>query len=154
MKHLNIRSSYSIYSSLSNNPEDVNTYMDVVKGYMKFLSSKLHEVGEISIPEKLGTVQIVGKKAKVTIENGEIKGLAPDWVKTKELWNSDSVAKNNKQLVYHFNEETNGIRYKFFWSKNRVLVSNKTLYNLRMTRTNKRRLSSLVKEGKEYLIKN
>lgn len=153
MKHLNIRSSYSIYSSLSNNPEDVNTFMEVVKGYMKFLSSKLHEVGEISIPEKLGTVQIVGKKAKVTIENGEIKGLAPDWASTKALWDSDEEAKNNKQLVYHFNEETNGVRYRFFWSKSRVLVANKTLYNLRMTRTNKRTLSSNIKAGKEYLIK-
>lgn len=153
MKHLNIRSSYSIYSSLSNNPEDVSTFMEVVKGYMKFLSSKLHEVGEISIPEKLGIVQIVGKKAKVTIENGEIKGLAPDWAGTKALWESDEEAKNNKQLVYHFNEDTNGVRYRFFWSKSRVLVANKTLYNLRMTRTNKRTLSSNIKAGKEYLIK-
>ena len=78
--------------------------------------------------------------------------MAPDWVKTKELWESDKEAKKNKQLVYHFNEETNGIRYKFAWSKNRVLVSNKTLYNLRMTRSNKRELSKLVREGKEYLI--
>ena len=88
------------------------------------------------------------------IEDGEIKGLAPDWVKTKQLWDSDTEAKENKQLVYHFNEETNGIRYKFSWSKNRVLVSNKTLYNLRMTRSNKRELSKLVREGKEYLIKD
>ena len=103
---------------------------------------------------QLGKLSIYGKKVKVKVEDGQIKGLAPDWVKTKELWESDKEAKKNKQLVYHFNEETNGIRYKFSWSKNRVLVSNKTLYNLRMTRTNKRELSKLVKEGKEYLIKN
>jgi hypothetical protein len=121
---------------------------------MKFLSSKLLSTGEIIIPERLGKLSIFGKKVKIRIEDGEIKGLAPDWVKTKELWDSDPVAKQNKQLVYHFNEETNGIRYKFAWSKNRVLVSNKTLYNLKMTRSNKRGLSKLVREGREYLIKN
>ena len=106
------------------------------------------------LTERLGKLSIFGKKVKVRIEDGEIKGLAPDWVKTKELWESDSTAKERKQLVYHFNEDTNGIRYKFSWSKNRVLVSNKTLYTLRMTRTNKRELSKLVREGKEYLIKD
>ena len=115
---------------------------------------KLLSTGEIILPERLGKLSIFGKKVNVRIEDGEIKGLAPDWVKTKQLWDSDEEAKNNKQLVYHFNEETNGIRYKFFWSKNRVLVSNKTLYNLRMTRSNKRELSRLVREGKEYLIKD
>lgn len=150
----NTRDSYIVYKNLSTDPININQYVQIINHFMKFLISKLFQTGEINIPERLGKLNIIGKKVKVRIEDGEIKGLAPDWVKTKELWNSDSVAKNNKQLVYHFNEETNGIRYKFFWSKNRVLVSNKTLYNLRMTRTNKRRLSSLVKEGKEYLIKN
>ena len=119
---------------------------------MKFLSNKLLEKGSIIIPERLGNLSIIGKKIKVRIEEGKIKGLAPDWVKTKELWEEDSQAKLEKQLVYHFNENTNGIRYKYSWSKNRVLVTNKTLYNLKMTRENKRNLSKLVTEGKEYLI--
>lgn len=150
----NTRDSYILYKNMSDNPINITQYVQINNQFMKFLISKLFETGEINIPERLGKLSIFGKKVKIRIEDGEIKGLAPDWAKTKELWNSDPVAKENKQLVYHFNEDTNGVRYKFFWSKNRVLVSNKTLYNLRMTRTNKRRLSSLVKEGKEYLIKN
>ena len=121
---------------------------------MKFLSSKLLERGEIIIPDRLGRLMVLGKKVKVRIEEGKIKGLAPDWVKTKELWEEDPQAKLDKQLVYHFNENTNGIRYKYFWSKSRVLVTNKTLYNLKMTRENKRTLSKLVTEGKEYLIRD
>ena len=31
------------------------------------------------------------------------------------------------------------------------MVKNKTLYNLRITRTNKRKLSDLVKSGKEFI---
>lgn len=152
--HYNINDSYVVYKNISNDPVDKSIYLQITNQFMKFLSSKLLSQGEINIPERLGKLSIYGKKVKVKVEDGQIKGLAPDWVKTKELWESDKEAKNKKQLVYHFNEETNGIRYKYVWSKNRVLVSNKTLYNLRMTRTNKRELSKLVKEGKEYLIKN
>ena len=150
--HYNINDSYVVYKNISNDPVDKSIYLQITNQFMKFLSSKLLSQGEINIPERLGKLSIYGKKVKVKVEDGQIKGLAPDWVKTKELWESDKEAKNKKQLVYHFNEETNGIRYKFTWSKNRVLVSNKTLYNLRMTRSNKRELSKLVREGKEYLI--
>ena len=152
--HYNINDSYVVYKNISNDPVDKSIYLQITNQFMKFLSSKLLSQGEINIPERLGKLSIYGKKVKVKVEDGQIKGLAPDWVKTKELWESDKEAKNKKQLVYHFNEETNGIRYKYVWSKNRVLVSNKTLYNLRMTRSNKRELSKLVREGKEYLIKD
>ena len=151
-KFYNTRDSYIVYKNMSVNPINISEYVQIINQFMKFLILKLLSTGEIILPERLGRLSIFGKKVNVRIEDGEIKGLAPDWVKTKQLWDSDEEAKNNKQLVYHFNEETNGIRYKFFWSKNRVLVSNKTLYNLRMTRSNKRELSKLVKEGKEYLI--
>ncbi len=153
-KFYNTRDSYVVYKNMSVNPINISQYVQIINHFMKFLSSKLLSTGEINIPERLGKLSIFGKKVNIRVEDGEIKGLAPDWVKTKQLWESDEEAKNNKQLVYHFNEETNGIRYKFFWSKNRVLVSNKTLYNLRMTRSNKRELSKLVREGKEYLIKD
>ena len=153
-KFYNTRDSYVVYKNMSVNPINISQYVQIINQFMKFLILKLLSTGEIILPERLGRLSIFGKKVNVRIEDGEIKGLAPDWVKTKQLWDSDEEAKNNKQLVYHFNEETNGIRYKFFWSKNRVLVSNKTLYNLRMTRSNKRELSRLVREGKEYLIKD
>ena len=153
-KFYNTRDSYVVYKNMSDNPINISEYVQIINQFMKFLILKLLSTGEIILPERLGRLSIFGKKVNVRIEDGEIKGLAPDWVKTKQLWDSDEEAKNNKQLVYHFNEETNGIRYKFAWSKNRVLVSNKTLYNLRMTRSNKRELSKLVREGREYLIKN
>lgn len=153
MKHLNIRSSYPFYVESSETPVSVNTFVAIAKDYMQFLADKVLEEGQIMLPERLGQLIITGKKVKAVVEDGVIKGLAPDWKSTNELWIKDPEAKEKKQLVYHFNEDTNGIRYKFSWSKSRVLVANKTLYNLRMTRTNKRILSANVKAGKEYLIK-
>ena len=151
----NLRDSYKLYKKEVKNPVDVKTYVLIATMYNKFLMDKVLDGEEVTLPSRFGTLCIIGRKQKIQFdEQGNIKGLAPDWVKTKELWDSDPIAKQNKQLVYHFNEETNGIRYKFAWSKNRVLVSNKTLYNLRMTRSNKRELSKLVREGKEYLVKD
>lgn len=152
--YYNIRDSYyKSYKKDSDNPVDVKDYVSICNGFMKFLMRKLFEEGTVLIPERMGTLNIVGRKVKISFEDGKIKGLAPDWASTKELWKEDPLAAKEKKLVYHFNEDTNGIRYKFTWSKARVLAPNKTLYNLKMTRTNKRILSSLIKQGKEYLIK-
>lgn len=152
-KYLNLSDSYKLYLKEGNNVNK-KTYITIVNGYMKFLMRKLFLKGEVLLPERLGSLQIIGKKIKVRIEEGKIKGLAPDWANTNKLWEEDAKAKKEKQLVYHFNEETDGIRYRFFWSKRNALVFNKTLYYLRLTRTNKRILASLIKEGKEYIIKN
>lgn len=150
----NLRDSYKTYKEQVDEPIDIKTYLYIINGFMQFLICKLFSRGEITLPEKLGTLSIVGKKQKIKIEDGKIKGCPPDWEGTKKLWNEDPEAKTNKQLVYHFNEQTNGVRYRFFWAKKNVAMSNKTLYNLRLTRTNKRFLANLVKEGKEYLIKS
>jgi len=150
--YYNIPNSYETYKKVSKKPISKVEYVKILNDFMLFLTKKLFEVGEILLPARLGILKIVGSKIKVKTENGTIKGLAPDWVKTKKLWDSDIEAKNKKQLVYHFNEETNGIRYRFVWSKKRIFLNNKTLYVLKMTRKNKRTLSNLVKNSKEYLI--
>lgn len=153
MNKYNLRTSYSTYKEDVAEPIDIKTYILIVNGYMKFLISKLFARGEVMLPARMGNLDIIGTKPSIEIQDGKIKGLAPNWAATKELWESDEESRINKQLVYHFNEETNGIRYRIRWSKNRVMVSNKSLYSLRISRDNKRELSRLIKEGKEYLIK-
>lgn len=152
--YYNTRDTYKMYQSVSENPVDVKKYIEIVSEFLKYIVCVLFEKGTVILPEKLGVLHIIGKKLKATTEDGKIKGLAPDWDKTKKLWAIDQQAKDNKQIVYHFNEETNGIRYRIVWAKTKVLVSNKTLYDLKFTRTNKRFLSALIKTGKEYLIKD
>jgi len=147
----NIRDSFKTYSKDSQNPLDIKEYVNIANLYNKFLIDKVLEGEEVSLPYRLGSLSVRGKKQEVRFEDGKIVGLAPDWVKTKKLWEEDAEAKNSKRLLYHTNEHTDGVRYKYNWSKNRVLVTNKTLYNFRLTRTNKRRLSDLVKNGKKFI---
>lgn len=150
--YYNLKDSYKIYKEIDPNPVDIKVFLSIGYGFMKFLMRKLFFRGDILLPERLGKLEVIGKKVKIRVEDGEIKGLAPDWKSTLELWDTHPEAKEEKKLVYHFNEDTNGIRYRFGWGKNRVLMTNKTLYSLKMTRTNKRYLSSLIKQGKEYAI--
>ena len=109
---------------------------------------------EIVLPAKMGVLKVVGHKQKVRFdENDKVVGLSPNWKKTKVLWESCEDCKNRKQLIYNTNEHTDGIRYKFLWSKNRILITNKTLYSLRMTRENKREIWKHIMEGQEYINK-
>lgn len=147
----NLRDSYKLYKKEVKNPVDVKTYVLIATMYNKFLMDKVLDGEEVTLPSRFGTLCIIGRKQKIQFdEQGNIKGLAPDWVKTKKLWDSSPEAKERKQLVYHTNEHTGNIRYKFLWSKSRVLITNKTLYSLQVTRQNKREVHKRVIEGKEY----
>lgn len=147
----NLRSSYKLYHQNNKDGVDCKTYLQIVSSYNQFLSQKVLEGHEITLPARMGTLAIVGRKQKVRLdENGEIQGLAPDWVKTKQLWESNPEAKAQRKRLFHTNVHTDNTRYKFLWSKAKVLVKNKTLYALRMTRSNKRAVHSLIKEGVQF----
>lgn len=150
-----IKDSYSEYLKLdSKNKVCKKIYGKIAADYNKFLVNKVLQGKEVTLPERIGILSIRGKKQKVRLnEEGKLIGLAPDWVRTKELWDSSVEAKENKQIVYHLNSDTDGVRYKFFWSKMRVPIENKTLYSLRMTRENKRAVHKKIKEGYQYVIK-
>ena len=154
MKPKNIRDSYKHYRESSKNPVDIKTYITLCNEYNKFLIGKVLDGEEVTLPSRMGTLSIIGRKQKIQFdEEGNVKGLAPDWVKTKKLWDENPDAKKRKQLVYHTNEHSSNIRYKYLWSKSRVLVTNKTLYSLQITRTNKREVHKRILQGKEYLTK-
>lgn len=154
MRKSNIRKSYKKYITTTEEPVDIKVYTKINNLYNKFLCKKAMEGLEVTLPSRMGTIAIVGKKQKVRRdEEGNIRGLAPDWVKTKELWDKNPKAKEDRKLVYHTNNHTSGYRYNWRWSKKNVLVSNKSLYALRMTRTNKRDASNLMLEGRQFMTK-
>jgi hypothetical protein len=150
----NLRDSYKLYKEKVKEPIDMKTYLIVVGEYNKFLISKVSEGKEVSLPSRLGSLSIVGRKQVVKIgEDGAISGLAPDWVKTKALWDVNPAAKAAKQRVFHTNSHTDNVRYKYVWTKKRVLIENKTLYSLKMTRTNKRIVHQSILDGNQYITK-
>jgi hypothetical protein len=151
----NLRATYKTYTATFEKKVDINTYLKILSKFFLFFMDYVFRGFEVSFPNRMGSVLIIGKKVKPKLdEEGNIKNLAPNWAKTKELWDNDPEAKKNKTLVYCFNEHSDGIRYKFLWSKIRVILDNKNLFSIRFTRDNKRMINTKVKEGAEYLVKN
>lgn len=146
---LSLINSYDIYSELSKEKAHSKTiYLEQVYLLMKFLTKLLQEGELIHLPLRCGTFQYIGKHVTPEIINNDrIKKLSVDWVKTKEARKQDKEA-----MIFHFNEHSNGIRYKLNWSKRDVLIRNKTYYRFTQTRTNKRELASLIKEGTEFTV--
>ena len=140
------------YLKTVENPVSKKEYLSLAYELMKHLSGLLLKGAFVSLPCRLGEVSVKGRKVIAKVENGQIKGLAPDWKATKKLWATNEKARAERKLVYHFNEPTAGIRYRLFWSKKTALVENKTLYALQMTRTNKRAVSQRIQEGTEYFV--
>lgn len=149
----NLRESYKLYKESVENPVDIKTYLLITGKYNKFLIDKVLEGKEVTLPSRMGTLSIIGKKQNIKFdEDGKVMGLAPDWVKTKKLWEDNEQAKKDKKLVYHTNAHSENVRYKYLWSKRNVLVENKTLYSLRLTRTNKRAVHQKILDGAQYKI--
>lgn len=152
-KFYSLSESYSYYTKAYPESLTYKEYSVIVQKFLVFCFEKLLLTGKITLPERLGSIEIIGREVSPKIEGGVIKGLAPDWVQTRQLWNTNERAKEEKKILYHFNEDQSGLRYRFKWCKERVLLPNKTLYYLQFTRKNKRALSKVIKEGgKEYRI--
>jgi hypothetical protein len=149
----NVRDSFKLYKEKENPVLDIKDYISLCNNYHKFLINKVIEGNEVTMPLRLGTLQILGTKQKIVFKDNGEPNLPPDWKKTKELWDKCPECKEKKQRVFHTNDHTGGVRYRLTWSKRRVLIKNKTLYSFRLTRTNKREIYKEVLDGKEYFIK-
>lgn len=151
---LGIRDIYKFYKKNNSDSVLLLEFLDIVNGYSNYLMTKLIDAEAVPLPERLGLLEFSGLKLKPRIDNeGRIQGLSPDWKKTNELWNKCDTCKEEKQLVFFFNEHTQGLRYKLRWSKKRVFVSNKEYYAFRLSFTNKKRFKDALMEGKEYYVK-
>lgn len=149
-----IRTSYKFYKEKTDNPVSLSVYTKITAAYIKFLMDKVFDQFEVTFPFNLGTLSIQGVKEKVKFdEDGKVIGLSPNWRLTKQLWDRDPKAKEQGKKVYNTNEHTGGIRYRFLWSKKRILIPYKTIYALRLSKDNKRRLYDELLEGKEFYSK-
>lgn len=136
-------------------PRDIVFYREIANGFIKFLVEKVFEGYEVQLSQNnsLGTLEIVGSKSKVRIgESGEVKGLAVDYKRTKELWEKNPKAKEEGRRIYHTNDHTQNIRYRFRWKMNKMNNKHKRLYGIIMSRANKRRVKQEILKGRQYLI--
>lgn len=153
MATVGIKDMYWFYKKGRKEGISRTNYTSIVEDFTKFMMDKVWEGHVIKIPERLGTLEIKGRALKIALdENGEIVGAAPNWKETYKLWKSNPEAAKNKEKIYCLNEHTQKNIYKFFWSKKKIYLKFKDIYNLVMSRANKRKLAELIKSGKEYYV--
>ena len=90
---------------------------------------------EVRLPYRLGTVRIKKSKMKYDDKNK----LKIDWAASRKLG----------KRIYHLNDHTGGYKYRFYWTKG--IVKNITAYSFIPTRTNTRRLASILKDKEREL---
>lgn len=110
---------------------DYKVFKAIVTDYFKYIRDEvmLHSK-EFKLPCRLGTLSIIKHKPKYY--NG--KSLRWDWKATKELG----------KPVYLLNEHSGEYKYRFYWSKQGCLLTNKGKYHFIACRANKRNLASII----------
>ena len=91
-----------------------------------------HYLGSIE-PYRMGSIQIVKKQPK----HLDGRSLRIDYKATKELG----------KLTYLLNEHSGFYKYRLYWNKQDMLVSNKSKYQIVLTRANKRHLAQIIKQN-------
>ena len=74
-------------------------YLKLMNGFSEHMMEEVIKGKAVAIPEKLGVVQVVGKKTKIKVTENGIEGLTPDWISTKKLWSTCEECKLKKQKV-------------------------------------------------------
>lgn len=157
IKTTNLRDSHKFYLENTSNPNPVKAkiYLRIVAGYIKYIIRKVFEGHDVQLSggRSLGSIGIRGTKVIPKLnEQGEIRGLAPDWGSTRKLWESNPEAKEKRTIVYHTNDHTNGVRYKLVWWREGMNIGNKRIYSLVFCKANKRMVKPMILSGKEYLV--
>lgn len=111
---------------------DYTTYRAIITDYFLHLQNKLIEEGKmIKLPYRMGNVQIIKSKPK----HLDKRSLRIDYQATKQ----------NNKLIFLLNEHSDMFKYRYWWNKIDMVVSNKSQYQLVATRANKRRLAQIIK---------
>ncbi|MBV1928912.1 MAG: hypothetical protein KUG81_05310, partial [Gammaproteobacteria bacterium] len=118
----NIRSGFKYYKKKYDPAVNEKDYVKILNEFNKFIMDEVFEGYEVHLPAKMGVMSIIGKKRKLTFDEDGNPNLPPDWQKTLALWARNPEAKANKKLMYITNAHSDGIIYRFFWSKLKMMV--------------------------------
>ena len=152
MKKYNISSSYNTYKKLGGKNLDLSTFVRLNKEFIKYFMDQVWKGLKVKFPANMGSLMIKGRKLKPKFdeEGNIISGLSVDWKSTTDFWKEFPEEGEKKTLIYHTNDHTNGISYKYYWSKKGLRATFKNLWSLKMSRGNKREISKLIKKGATY----
>ena len=105
---------------------------------------------EFTFKHRMGTLRIIKRKKQLKLKEGKLdtSNIKPDWKATKLLWMENPKAREQKKLIFHMNEHTEGYWFMFKWDKATACFRNKLAYSFVATRANKKKLVNSIYNGK------
>lgn len=143
---------YKAYRLNHENPISKNDYLKLMNGFSDFLMDCVLNAETVFLPEKMGAIQVIGKKLQPKVTDNGIEGLTVNWGATHKLWKECEECKQQEKKVYYFNEHSDGVRFRFMWSRTAMLMRNKFLYTYVPNRKSKHKLFEKIINGKEYQL--
>jgi len=145
---------YKDYVEYSGNPYNLSKkqYRKVWKEFSKKLwDNIIFQNYEFVMPFRLGTIRMKYYKAKLKVlPDGSINynKVPVDYKSTIEYWDKTPGARERKELLYFFNEHSDGYMAKVLWDRLTCVTRNHNRYAFRATRTLKRTVVKAIKEHK------
>jgi len=118
----------------------------VINEFNAWMADELIRGVKFVLPVGMGCLEVVEKRQKFVIVDGELKKdkLPVDWPKTWEYWKTNPKAASEKKLLFYTNEHTNGFKYKPWWDKYNTRIHNLCLYAFKPSRLLSRRLAAHI----------
>lgn len=124
------------------------TYNEIITEYNKELCNILIEDLQISLPFRMGKIEVLKQKRKVYInENNKVINTNPvDWKATNELWERSEEAKERKILIRHSNIKTGGYVFRVDYNKSNAVFKNKRVYFFKAIRDLARNITERIED--------
>lgn len=123
-------------------PLKEHEFYTIIRSINNYLAEEFLKGNDITLPHRLGKIELRKYDANISIRNGVTKTNLPiDWDKTLKLWSEDEEAYKERTLVKMEEKEI----FKVFYNKRTANFSNKSFYTFEVNRDLKRRLKQKIK---------
>lgn len=125
-------------------PLTEHEFYTIVRQVNNYLADELLHGHGVTLPHRLGRIELRKYDARITINDGVLKTNLPvDWDKTLKLWSEDEEAYKERTLVKMEEKEI----FKVFYNRRNANYENKSFYEFEVNRDLKRRLKQKIKSG-------
>lgn len=125
-------------------PISEHNFYSIIRKVNNLLADRLVNGNEITLPCRMGTLEIRKFEPQISIDNGKIKANLPiDWDSTLKLWSEDEEAYKERTLVKMEEKEI----FKIYYNRIKANYNNKGFYEFLVNRDIKRRLKRGIKNG-------
>ena len=126
-------------------PITEHEFYSIVRRVNDYLAESLLLGHDVSLPCRMGRLELRKYDAKITLDGNKIKSNLPiDWDRTLKLWYEDEESYKNKTLVKVEEKEI----FKVYYNKQLAGYNNQVFYEFNVNRELKKRLKQRIKEGK------